>query len=59
MKIMFDDVYDKYFSFSDIEKFIVPNNFRMVGIRLQCDNLFSGKGFDSDVFYFNKNYYDI
>jgi len=58
-EIIFDDIYDKYFSFSDIEKFIVPNNFRMVGIRLPCDNLFSGKGFGSDVFYFNKNYYDI
>ena len=58
-EIIFDDIYDKYFSFSDIEKFIVPNNFRMVGIRFQGDNLFSGTGFGCDVFYFNKNYYDI
>ena len=58
-EISFDDIYDKYFSFSDIEKYIIPHNFRMVGIRLGSDNLFSGSGFSSDVYYFNKNYYDI
>ena len=58
-EIMFDNVYDKYFSFSDIEKFIVPNNFRMVGIDLANNNLFSGLVFFADVYYFNKNYYDI
>jgi len=58
-EIMFDDIYDKYFSFSDIEKFILPYNFRMVGLRLPCNNLFSGPGFGCDVFYFNKNYHDI
>lgn len=58
-EIMFDDIYDKYFSFSDIEKFILPYNFRMVGLRLPCNNLFSGSGFGCDVFYLNKNYHDI
>tara|TARA_B100001057_G_C22839311_1_gene946436 strand:+ start:1497 stop:2258 length:762 start_codon:yes stop_codon:yes gene_type:complete len=58
-EIMFDDVYDKYFSFSDIEKFILPNNFRMVGIDLQNNNLFSGQVFFADVYYFNKNFYNI
>ena len=33
-EIMFDNVYDKYFSFSDLEKFIIPYNFRMIGIDL-------------------------
>jgi FkbM family methyltransferase len=58
-EIMFDNVYDKYFSFSDIEKYITPNNFRMIGIDLANNNLFSGLVFFADVYYFNKNYYDI
>ena len=53
-EIMFDNVYDKYFSFSDIEKFIPPNDFRMVGINLINNNLFSGLLFVADVMYFNK-----
>ena len=39
---MFDDVYDKYFSFNDIEKILLPFGFRMVGINLVNNNLFSG-----------------
>ena len=41
-EIMFDDVYDKYFSFNDIEKYLLPFGFRMVGINLVNNNLFSG-----------------
>ena len=41
-EIMFDNVYEKYFSFSDIEKHILPYNFRMVGIDLSNNNLFLG-----------------
>ena len=58
-EIMFDNVYDKYFSFSDIEKFLIPNNFRMVGINLINNNLFSGLLFVADVMYFNKKHYKI
>ena len=58
-EIMFDNVYDKYFSFSDIEKFLIPNNFRMVGINLINNNLFSGLLFVADVMYFNKSHYKI
>ena len=58
-EIMFDDVYDKYFSFSDIEKFIIPYNFRMVGMHLGNNNLFSGFTFGADVYYFNKNFYKL
>jgi len=58
-EIMFDNVYDKYFSFSDIEKFIVPYNFRMVGIDLSNNNLFSGLAFFSDVYYLNKKFYKL
>ena len=58
-EIMFDNVYDKYFSFSDIEKFLIPHNFRMVGIDLMNNNLFSGLVFFADVYYFNKYYHKI
>jgi FkbM family methyltransferase len=58
-EIMFDNVYEKYFSFSDIEKFLIPYNFRMVGINLQNNNLFSNLIFGADVCYFNKNFYKL
>jgi len=58
-EIIFDNIYDKHFSFSDIEKFIVPYDFRMVGINLPVNNLFTGLVFDADVYYLNKNYYDL
>ena len=60
-EIMFDNVYEKYFSFSDIEKFIIPYNFRMVGLNLMNNNnnLFSGLVFVADVYYLNKHYHKI
>ena len=58
-EIMFDNVYDKYFSFSDLEKYIIPHNFRMVGIDLINNSLFSGLLFFADVYYFNKNFYKL
>lgn len=58
-EIMFDNVYEKYFSFSDIEKHVLPYNFRMVGIDLSNNNLFSGLVFFADVYYFNKKYFDL
>ncbi len=58
-EVMFDDCYDKYFTFSDIEKFLLPNNFRMVGIYLYSNSLFNNLTFFADVFYLNKNYYEI
>jgi FkbM family methyltransferase len=58
-EIIFDNVYNKYFSFSDIEKYILPNNFRMIGIDLANNNLFSGLSFFANVYYFNKKYYNL
>ena len=58
-EIMFDNVYEKHFSFSDIEKFILPHNFRMVGIDLPINNIFTYSSFGADVYYFNKNYFNI
>ena len=53
-EIMFDDVYDKHFCFSDLEKYLIPYNFRMVGIDMANNNIFSGLVFCADVMYFNK-----
>ena len=53
-EIMFDDVYDKSFSFSDLEKYLIPNNFRMVGVDMANNNIFSGLVFCADVMYFNQ-----
>lgn len=58
-EIMFDNVYDKYFSFSDIEKYTIKNNFRMVAINLVNNNLFTGLVFSADVCYFNKKYFNL
>ena len=56
-EVIFDNVYNNYLSFSDIEKFLIPENFRMVGINLSNNNLFSGIAFFADVMYFNKKIY--
>ncbi len=58
-EVMFDDCYDKYFSFSDIEKYLLPNNFRMVGIYLYSNSLFNNLTFFADVCYLSKDYYDL
>lgn len=59
-EIIFDDIYEKYLSFSDLEKFLVPFNFRMVAINLHNNNnLFSGLPFYADVCYFNKQFYSF
>ena len=59
IEIRFDNIYQKYFNFSDIEKYLIPNNFRMVGIELVNNNLFSGITFAADVLYFNRSYFKI
>ena len=58
-EIMFDNNYKKYFSFSDLEKFIIPYDFRMVGIDLVHSNIFSGFVFSGDILYFNKKKFKI
>jgi len=58
-EIMFDDVYDKSFCFSDLEKYLIPNNFRMVGVDMANNNFFSGLVFCADVMYFNKTHHKI
>ena len=58
-EIMFDDVYDKYFSFSDLERYLIPYNYRMVAIDLSNNNLFSGLVFAADVLYLNKKKFNL
>ena len=58
-EIIWNNVYDKYFSFFDLEKYLIPNNFRMVGLESSSNNLFSYKKFDGELIYFNKKYFDI
>ena len=54
LEIIFDDTYDKYLSFSDIERFLLPN-FRFSGIKNYNQNLFEGINFFAEVLYLNKN----
>lgn len=56
---MFDNVYEKYLTFTDLEKYLLPNNFRLVGLNLTNSNLFSGLVFFADVMYFNKDKFKL
>ena len=58
-ELAFDNVRDKYLSFSDLEKYLLPNNYRLVGIDLENNNLISGLVFFAEVMYFNKKFFDI
>ena len=58
-EIMLDNVYEKYLSFSDLEKYLIPNNFRLVGLNTVNNNLFSGIVFFADILYFNKNKFKL
>ena len=58
-EIIFNDVYEKYFLFSDIEKHLIPNNFRLVGIEVNNNNIFEGTAFGADLYYMNKKFYNI
>ena len=53
-EIIFDNNYDRYLTFSDLEKYLIPNNFRLVAIDLKNNNIFSSY-FMADVMYFNKD----
>jgi len=54
LEIIFDDTYDKFLTFSDIEKYIIQN-FRFSGIKNYNQNLFEGINFFAEVLYINKN----
>ena len=54
LEITFSKVYEKYFSFSDIEKYLIPNNFRFSAIKTHNNNLFSGAIFLQSRFILTK-----
>ena len=53
LEIIFDDTYDKYLTFSDLEKYLLPN-FRFCGIKNYNNNLFEGINFFAEILYLNK-----
>ena len=42
-----------------LEKHLVPNNFRLVGMEINNNNIFQGAVFGANVYYMNKKYLDI
>ena len=52
-EIMFDDVYETYLTFTDLEK-NMNSNFRFSGIKTYNNNLFEGINFFAEVLYINK-----
>ena len=53
-EIMFDDVYEKSLSFTDLEKYLLKN-FKFSAIKLYNNNLFEGLNFFAEVMYIRKN----
>ena len=59
LEITFSSVYDKYFNFSDLEKYLIPNGYRFSAIRLNNNNIFTGSIFFADVLFLSKKKFDI
>ena len=53
--MIFDDVYKKYSTFTDIEKNLLKNDYRFAGIETCNNNLFEGILFFGDLIYMKKN----
>lgn len=53
-EIMFDNVYSKYLTFSDIEENLIKNNYRFSGIETCNNNLFENILFFGDLLYIHK-----
>jgi FkbM family methyltransferase len=58
-EIILKEYYEKYFSFSDIENLIIPNNYRLCSINLANNNIFDGTVFFTDNLYVNKKLLSI
>ena len=58
IELMFDKVYEKHLNFSDVEKYLIPNNFILSGLEPNGGfrNMFEGHMFAIDALYFNKNF---
>lgn len=59
LEVTFSSVYEKYFNFSDLEKFLLPNEYRLSAMRLNNNNLFTGTIFFADSLYLNKKKFNI
>lgn len=59
MEIILDNVYDKYLTFSDVEKYLLKNKFRLSGITTANNNIFEGLVFFVDVMYFNTKIFNL
>lgn len=59
MEIILDNIYDKYLTFSDVEKYLLKNKFRLSGITAANNNIFEGLVFFVDVMYFNTKIFDL
>ena len=53
-EIMFDNVYSRYLTFSDVEKNLIKNNYRFSGIETCNNNLFENILFFGDLLYIHK-----
>ena len=59
IEIVFSSVYEKYVNFSDIEKYLLPYNYRFSGIELHNNSLFSGSIFFADILFLNKSKFNL
>ena len=55
LEMIFDNVYKKYSTFTDIEKNLLKNNYRFAGIETCNNNLFEGVLFFGDLIYIKKD----
>lgn len=58
VEIMFDNVYEKFFTFSDYENLINPEKYRFVKIDIRDGNIFN-KSYAGDLYFFNKKYFKL
>ena len=54
LEMIFDNVYKKYSTFTDIERNLLKNNYRFAGIETCNNNLFEGILFFGDLIYMKK-----
>lgn len=59
LEITFSSAYEKYFSFSDLEKYLVPKNYRFSAMQIHNNNIFSGSIFFAVALYLNKKKFNL
>tara|TARA_B100001057_G_C22628029_1_gene863256 strand:- start:90 stop:851 length:762 start_codon:yes stop_codon:yes gene_type:complete len=56
LEIIQKEAYEKYFSFYDLEKLLIPNDYRLCSIHLSNNNIFEGNVFFADNLYISKKF---